>query len=72
MLKKLVSTAAPGSPSSASRRSELAELIVPRPAVPRRAPGLRLLAHGPDPRVYGLLGIAHILLGSLRASRERV
>ena len=70
MLKKLVSTAAPGSPEQRFAKIELAELIVRDQ--PFRAARLAsdLLAHGPDPRVYGLLGIAHSLLGSLRASRD--
>lgn len=70
MLKKLVSTAAPGSPEQRFAKIELAELIVRDQ--PFRAARLAtdVLAHGPDPRVYGLLGIAHSLLGSLRASRN--
>jgi Flp pilus assembly protein TadD len=70
MLKKLVSTAASGSPEQRFAKIELAELIVREQ--PFRAARLAsdVLAHGPDPRVYGLLGIAHSLLGSLRASRD--
>lgn len=70
MLKRLIATAAPGSPEQAFAKLELSELIVGDD--PFRAARLArdVLELGPDPRAFGVLGIAHAMLGSFRAARR--
>ena len=70
MLKRLIATAAPDSPEQAFAKLELSELIVGDD--PFRAARLArdVLKLGPDPRAFGVLGIAHAMLGSFRAARR--
>jgi len=70
MLGKLIKSAPAGSPEQLFAKLELAELIVKDQ--PFRAARLAedVLGAGPDPRVFGVLGIARTLLGSYRAARK--
>jgi len=70
MLKRLIATAATDSPEQAFAKLELSELIVGDD--PFRAARLArdVLKLGPDPRAFGVLGIAHAMLGSFRAARR--
>jgi tetratricopeptide (TPR) repeat protein len=71
MLKRLIASAAPGSPEQSFAKLELSELIVGDE--PFRAARLALDVlkdEGPEPRAFGVLGIAHSLLGHFRAARR--
>ncbi|HTQ03699.1 MAG TPA: tetratricopeptide repeat protein [Polyangiaceae bacterium] len=71
MLKRLIASAAPGSPEQSFAKLELSELVVGDE--PFRAARLALdvlKEEGPEPRAFGVLGIAHSLLGNFRAARR--
>jgi Flp pilus assembly protein TadD len=71
MLKRLIASAAPGSPEESFAKLELSELIVGDE--PFRAARLALdvlKEEGPLARAFGVLGIAHSLLGHFRAARR--
>jgi Flp pilus assembly protein TadD len=70
MLKRLIATAAADSPEQAFAKLELSELVVADD--PFRAARLArdVLKLGPDPRAFGVLGIAHAMLGSFRSARR--
>jgi tetratricopeptide (TPR) repeat protein len=70
MLKRLIASAAPDSPEASFAKLELSEIIVGDD--PFRAARLAsdVLKAGPDPRAFGVLGIAQSVLGNFRAARR--
>src|SRR4051812_31217431 len=70
MLRRLIATAQPGSPELAFARLELSELIVRDEPFRAARLALDVLAEGAEPRAFGVLGIAHSLLGNFRAARR--
>jgi Flp pilus assembly protein TadD len=70
MLKRLIATAAPDSPEQAFAKLELSELILGDDPFRAARLALDVLKAGPEPRAFGVLGIAHAMLGSFRAARR--
>jgi tetratricopeptide (TPR) repeat protein len=70
MLRRLIATAAPGSPELCFAKLELSELIVQDEPFRAARLALDVLREGAHPRAYGVLGIAHSLLGNFRAARR--
>jgi len=70
MLRRLIAEAAPGSPEQDFAKLELSELTVGDDPFRAARLALDVLKGGPEPRAYGVLGIAHSMLGSFRASRR--
>lgn len=70
MLRRLIATALPGSPELAFAKLELSELIVQDEPFRAARLALDVLAEGAEPRAFGVLGIAHSLLGNFRAARR--
>jgi len=70
MLKRLIESAEPGSPEQSFAKLELSELIVGDEPFKAARLALDVLKMDADPRAFGVLGIAHSLLGSFRASRR--
>ncbi len=70
MLARLVKSATPGSPEELFAKLELAELVVREDPFRAARLALDVLRAGPDARAYGVLGIAHSLLGAFRAARR--
>src|ERR1700742_3039766 len=69
MLKRLIASAAPGSPEQSFAKLELSELIVGDERFRAARLALDVIKdEGPEPRAFGVLGIAHSLLGHFRAS----
>lgn len=70
MLKRLIAEAAPGSPEQDFAKLELSELSVGDEPFRAARLALDVLKGGPEPRAYGVLGIAHSMLGNFRAARR--
>jgi tetratricopeptide (TPR) repeat protein len=70
MLKRLIAQAAPGSPEQDFAKLELCELSVGDEPFRAARLALDVLKGGPEPRAYGVLGIAHSMLGNFRAARR--
>jgi len=70
MLKRLSASAEPGSPAQSFAKLELSELIVGDEPFRAARLALDVLKTDVEPRAYGVLGIAHSLLGNFRASRR--
>jgi Flp pilus assembly protein TadD len=70
MLKRLIASTAPGSPEQSFAKLELSELIVGDEPFRAARLALDVIKEGADPRAFGVLGIAHSLLGHFRAARK--
>ena len=70
MLKRLITEAGPGSPEQDFAKLELCELSVGDEPFRSARMALDVLKRGPEPRAYGVLGIAHSMLGNFRAARR--
>jgi Flp pilus assembly protein TadD len=70
MLRRLIATATPGSPEQAFAKLELSELILAEEPFRAARLVLDVLRLGPDARAFGVLGIAHSMLGNFRAARR--
>jgi len=70
MLKRLIAEAGPGSPEQDFAKLELSELSVGDEPFRAARLALDVLKSGPEPRAYGVLGIAHSMLGNFRAARK--
>ncbi|HLV67972.1 MAG TPA: tetratricopeptide repeat protein [Polyangiaceae bacterium] len=68
MLRRLVAVAPAGSPEGRTARRDLAELLVTtRPWLAARL-ATEVLKGGADDRAYGVLGLAHTVLGNYRCA----
>jgi tetratricopeptide (TPR) repeat protein len=70
MLRRLIATAAPGSPELCFAKLQLSELIVEDEPFRAARLALDVLRDTVEPRAFGVLGIAHSLLGNFRAARR--
>jgi Flp pilus assembly protein TadD len=70
MLKRLIASAEPDSPEQSFAKLELSELSVGDEPFRAARLALDVLKDGPLARAYGVLGIAHSLLGNFRAARR--
>ncbi len=70
MLRRLIATAEPGSPEQDFAKLELSELLVGDEPFRAARLALDVLKGGPEPRAFGVLGIAHSMLGNFRAARR--
>jgi tetratricopeptide (TPR) repeat protein len=70
MLRRLIATATRGSPEQAFAKLELSELIVGDEPFRAARLALDVLKESPEPRAFGVLGIAHSVLGNFRAARR--
>lgn len=69
MLRRLIQQAEPGSDSQLMAKTQLAELLVERSPWNAALLARQVLAHRDDDRLWGLLGLAHTLLGNHRSAR---
>lgn len=70
MLKRLIAEAPAGSAEQDFAKLELSELSVGDEPFRAARLALDVLKGGPEPRAYGVLGIAHSMLGNFRAARR--
>ena len=70
MLKRLIESAEADSPEQCFAKLELSELIVGDEPFRAARLALDVLKVEAEPRAFGVLGIAHSLLGNFRASRR--
>jgi len=70
MLKRLIAEAPAGSVEQDFAKLELSELSVGDEPFRAARLALDVLKGGPEPRAFGVLGIAHSMLGNFRAARR--
>lgn len=69
MLRRLIQQAEPDSESQLMAKKQLAELLIERSPWNAALLAKQVLAHRDDHRLWGLLGLAHTLLGNHRSAR---
>jgi tetratricopeptide (TPR) repeat protein len=70
MLRRLIASAAPGSPEHTFAKLELSELLLGDEPFRAARLAMDVLRVTPEPRAYGVLGIAHSMLGAYRAAKQ--